>query len=113
MPGNNVSIDVKITDNSPEVMAALKTACSRALDAMGATAETYAKSNAPVDTGRLRNSIAHAAGKEQVQIGSNVEYAEVQEMAGPRSHHPHYLRDSVANHIAEYVGILKDSLKNA
>lgn len=111
---DGLNIKIKITDNSPEVLDALKRACSRALDDMGATAEGYAKAAAPVDTGRLRNSITHKlASTKQVQIGSNVEYAEAQEMAGPRSHHPHYLRDSIATHVPEYKNILAESLKNA
>ena len=45
------------------------------LEAIGLTAETYAKKETPVDTGRLRNSISHETDKEAVYIGTNVEYA--------------------------------------
>lgn len=72
-----MAIDVKITDNSDLVKNALEEQIEAALIAIGMTAETYAKRDCPVDTGRLRNSITHAveAGEQAVYIGSNVEYA--------------------------------------
>jgi HK97 gp10 family phage protein len=113
MPDQNINIQVEITDNSPEVLAALKTAVGRALWAMGAKAEGYAKQNAPVDTGRLRNSITHQDGEKETVIGSNVEYAAAQELGTSRGIRPkHYLQNAVANHTDEYKGIVKDSLAN-
>lgn len=60
----SVNIKVELTDNSPEVLAAVPVAIKRALWAMGAAAEGFAKksSNMPVDTGLLRNSITFAVG---------------------------------------------------
>lgn len=43
-----------------------------ALEAIGIVAESYAKMNTPVDTGRLRNSISHAVSGNDVYIGTNV-----------------------------------------
>lgn len=62
MPGENINIQVQISDNSPEVIAAIPNAIKRALWAMGAAAEGHAKGGAPVDTGLLRNSITFAVG---------------------------------------------------
>lgn len=63
MPDQNINIQVQITDNSPEVLAALPIAIKRALWAMGATAEGHAKGyETRVDTGLLRNSITFAVG---------------------------------------------------
>lgn len=45
-----------------------------ALEAIGITAEGYAKKLTPVDTGTARNSISHAVKGSDVYIGSNVEY---------------------------------------
>lgn len=72
-----MAIDVKITDNSNKFLDALPEQIEQALTAIGLTAESYAKADCPVDTGRLRNSITHAveAGEQAVYIGSNVEYA--------------------------------------
>ena len=52
----------KITyrDNSNEFKNAFEQAKHRGLEAIGMTAEGYAKRKCPVDTGRLRNSITYA-----------------------------------------------------
>lgn len=113
MAGEKANISVQITDSSPEVLAALPKAIARALWAMGAAAEGHAKSNAPVDTGRLRNSITHKEGERETVIGSNVEYAAAQELGTSRGIRPkHYLKNAVANHTAEYKELVKQSLAN-
>ena len=70
-------MEVVIKDNSGEFLKALPEQIEQALAAIGLTAESYAKADCPVDTGRLRNSITHAVETEEnaVYIGSNVEYA--------------------------------------
>lgn len=73
-----MDMDIKITvDNSAEVIEAKNEAIMRALEAIGLQAEGYAKLKAPVDTGRLRNSITHSLAPEEeaVYVGTNVEYA--------------------------------------
>lgn len=94
------SFDVKITDNSGEVLEAFKNQLAVALEAVGTQAESHAKQvitdslaygkidltkygehdNSRVDTGRLRNSIAHTVVKEEVYIGTNLEYAPYHEL---------------------------------
>ena len=66
---------VDYIDNSQQVLSALEKGIKNGLEAIGLTAETYAKKATPVDTGRLRNSISHETDKEAVYIGTNVEYA--------------------------------------
>ena len=68
-----MKVDYK--DNSQQILSALEKGKHNALTAIGSTAETYAKQETPVDTGRLRNSISHAVDGEAAYIGSNVEYA--------------------------------------
>lgn len=72
-------MDVKITDNSAKTLEEFRAAVSRTLERIGSQAEGYAKDLCPVDTGRLRNSIAHIVSQEDgggdAYIGSNVEYA--------------------------------------
>lgn len=58
-------MDVKITDNSDEVLAELERKITKALETVGLQAEGDAKlelENPPrrIDTGRLRNSITYA-----------------------------------------------------
>ena len=109
----NINIRIEITDNSPEVLNAVKIAVKRGLIAMGATAEGYAKAGAPVDTGRLRNSITHQETADATVIGTNVEYAAAQELGTSRGIRPkHYLRNAVANHPGEYKEIIKNSMQN-
>ena len=67
-------IDIQITDNSGEILRALEEKKKAALEAIGITAEGYAKLLTPVDTGRLRNSISHTVVGNDCYIGTNVEY---------------------------------------
>ena len=57
-------------DNSKEYKEFLNQAIRRGLRAIGMTAETYAKSNCPVDTGYARNSITYALSGESAAISS-------------------------------------------
>ena len=68
-------VDVNFTNNADDILRLLEKGKHNALTAIGATAETYAKQETPVDTGRLRNSISHTVDGEAAYIGSNVEYA--------------------------------------
>ena len=76
-----MNADVKIESNKELFLGAAEEAVARALEAVGLQAEGYAKDiiteESRVDTGRLRNSIAHTydAGEKAVYIGSNLEYA--------------------------------------
>ena len=57
-------------DNSKEYKELLNQAIRRGLRAIGMTAETYAKSSCPVDTGYARNSITYALSGETADISS-------------------------------------------
>lgn len=107
--------EVEIEDNSEEVEENLDAALLRGLEAVGMTAETYAKQDCPVDTGRLRNSIAHAVSEEEkvAYIGSNVQYAAFVEYGHHRYAGAHMLKNAAANHGDEYRAIIEESMKNA
>lgn len=141
----NPFINFEIKDNSPKVIAAFKNAIERGLWAIGAASEGHAKdkiTQAPaVDTGRLRNSIAHSEdmSDNSVYIGTNVEYGIWVEvgtgiyasdgqgrkdawafLGSDGKWHlthgvkpVHYLQDAATNHPAEYENIMKNSLENA
>lgn len=119
-------VTVKFEDNSPEVLAALKRATVRGLEACGARAESYAKkelsrskphkrgpSRPNVITGRLRNSVAHKVENNTMYVGSNVEYAAAVELGTRKSWAYPYLKPACTEHNPEYKQILTDSLKNA
>lgn len=57
-------------DNSEEYEYLLIQAIRHGLRAIGMTAETYAKSNCPVDTGYARNSITYALSGETAAVSS-------------------------------------------
>lgn len=74
MSGFSLTIEV---DNSEEVLENLGNGIERALEAIGAQVENYAKMLCPVDTGNLRNSITHVveSSESAVYIGSATSYA--------------------------------------
>ena len=131
-------MNIEITDNSEIVKEEMQAAVLRALEKCGLTAEGYAKLLCPVDTGNLRNSITHQVneGEPAVYIGSAGEYAAYVELGtgkyypGGRQtpwmyqdakgnwHLTHgqraqpYLKPAVADHVAQYRGIIEGELKN-
>lgn len=106
--------DVRITDNSAEVLKALGEQLGAALEAVGLKAEGYAKRLAPVDTGRLRNSISHAVSEDEnaTYIGTNVEYAPYVELGTSRTKEHPFLKPAVTDYQDEYIQIVKQYLKN-
>ena len=100
-------------DNTDEVIAALKNAKKRGLEAIGLTAEGHAKKDTPVDTGRLRNSIAHAVEDDAAFIGTNVEYAVFVEAGARGRQGVHMLQRAATEHTDEYKRLMEDSMKNA
>ncbi len=123
--------------NADAVIAAMREAVENALEECGLQAEKYAKKLAPVDTGRLRNSIAHKvdASAQEVYIGTNVEYGVYQEL-GTGRYYPGgrntpwayqdekgvwhwtrgneavpFLKPAVQDHRQTYKNIMEDSLK--
>ena len=119
-------ITVEFDDHSPEVLAALKRATVRGLEACGAKAESYAKqelskskphkrgpSRPNVITGRLRNSVSHTVQNNEMYVGSNVDYAAAVELGTRKSWAYPYLKPAATQHTGEYKQILADSLKNA
>lgn len=100
-------MSVKFTDNSREVLDAITKAKRNALEAIGATAETHAKSLTPVDTGRLRNSITHTADDDAAYIGTNVEYASYVELGSRHNKAHHMLKKAATEHTDEYKAIAK------
>ena len=100
-------------DNTNEVLAAFERAKRRGLEAIGLTAEGYAKRETPVDTGRLRNSISHATDDEAAYIGTNVEYAPYVELGARGRQGVHMLQRAATEHTDEYKQIMEDAMKHA
>lgn len=105
-----ISVDVSVTDNSGYFKSALQEQIAQALDAIGLTAEGYARDLCPVDTGRLQNSISHARDDRAAYIGTNVEYAPYIELGTSRMKPRPYLRPAATEHSDEYKEIVKAAL---
>ena len=110
-----MSAYVELVSHLDEVMDDIDEAVIRGLEACGFVAETYAKQDCPVDTGRLRNSIAHDVNESEkaAYIGTNVEYGPYIEYGHHSYGGHHMLRNAAANHTDEYKQIIKESLENA
>lgn len=106
-------IEIKLTDNTKEVLEAAYDAWAAGLEAIGLAAEAYAKQACPVDTGRLRNSISHDADEEAAYIGTNVEYAPYVELGTSRMAPRPYLRPAAEDHSDEYRSLMELAMKNA
>lgn len=129
-------MNVKFTDNSKEVLAAMMEAKARALESCGLVAEGYAKKATPVDTGNLRNSISHKVAEDAAYIGTNTEYAPYVEF-GTGKYYPGgrpdswvyqddkgnwhrtegakaqpFLKPAVADHAQEYRMIIEGEMKD-
>ena len=88
------SKNITITsDNRAVVASKMKDGVKVALDILGAMVESKAKTNCPVDTGRLRNSITHAmVSNTQVKIGAHTDYAAFVELGTSRRKATPYLK---------------------
>ena len=106
-----MKVDYK--DNSQQILTALDKGIKNGLEAIGLTAETYAKKATPVDTGRLRNSISHTVDGEAAYIGSNVEYAPYVELGTSRAKAHHMLQKAATEHSAEYKRLAEDAVYSA
>lgn len=134
---------VEFDDNSPEVLAALQNAVERGLEAIGETAEGYAKKyltkQGAVDTGNLRNRTTYKVSGNEVYIGTDVEYGVYVELGtgeyslvggtpkkswvymdkfgnwhmGYPQKARPFLVPAARDHTKEYRNLLKESLENA
>lgn len=138
------SIDFTVESNRKKYEEEFEKVVEKILTELGMQAESAAKKLCPVDTGLLRNSITWAIagesanissykaqtgsgqgtysgdspevkGQHAVHIGSNVEYAMVQEV-GTIKHKDGFspfLRPAINNNIEYFKNIIETELKNA
>ena len=129
---SGATFDFKLKSNRKEVLRASEEAVERGLAAIGMRAVTYThrpkkRGGTPVDTGRLRNSIAWATASQggggtdaplgggaddrTVIIGTNVEYGETVEEGTSKRKPAHMLRNALADGSDEYARIMEAALK--
>lgn len=106
-----ITIEVKV-NNANTILERVGDVKVRALMRCGAQVENYAKQDAPVDTGRLRNSIQHEMEDDStVDIGTDVEYAVFQELGTSRVKEKRFLTNGVRDHISEYKQIIEEEFR--
>ena len=129
---SGATFDFKLKSNRKEVLRGSEEAVERGLAAIGMRAVTYThrpkkRRGTPVDTGRLRNSIAWATASQggggtdapsgggaddrTVVIGTNVEYGEAVEEGTSKRKPAHMLRNALADGSDEYARIMEAALK--
>ena len=129
---SGATFDFKLKSNRKEVLRGSEEAVERGLAAIGMRAVTYThrpkkRRGTPVDTGRLRNSIAWATASQggggtdapsgggaddrTVIIGTNVEYGEFVEEGTSKRKPAHMLRNALTDGSDEYARIMEAALK--
>lgn len=106
-------MEFEFKSHKDEVLQQLTRAVENALEECGLLGEGYAKKICPVDTGRLRNSIAHTVreSEQAAYIGTNVSYAPHVELGTRRQRAQPYLKPAVSEHSAQYKKIIQKSMK--
>lgn len=105
-----------IFNHKKQINEEMEHAIDMVFDIIGFQVENYARNNAPVDTGNLRNSITHQVldNEDAVIIGSNVFYAPYQELGTSRMSAANggrgYLRPAINDHLEEYKDIILNEL---
>lgn len=119
MEGERIMVTFSLLEDNRElIQRASDEAINRALMAIGLQVENYARNNAPVDTGALRNSITSEvlSSEHAVVVGSNIEYAPYQELGTSRmdacNSGQGFLRPAVEDHIAEFENMALNELQN-
>lgn len=105
---------VTFTSHAEEVKEEAKQKILDWLQAIGEDAAATAAEFAPVDTGRLKNSIDSTVveSEQTVYIGTNVEYAPYQEFGTSKGvTGKHFIQFGATAHQAEYKAMLEDALK--
>ena len=126
------TFNFELKSNRKEVLRGSEEAVERGLAAIGMRAVTYThrpkeRGGTPVDTGRLRNSIAWATASQggggtdapsgggaddhAVIIGTNVEYGKFVEEGTSKLKPAHMLRNALTDGADEYARIMEAALK--
>lgn len=103
---------LKVVSHKEETIEAMLEQLQGALEGIGSDASSTAaqKGVCPIDTGNLRNSIGFAVVEKTVYIGTNVDYALVQEVGGSHIKGHHYLQFGISAHKEEYKNMIQEAL---
>ena len=98
-------------DNTDLVKAAADHQIKIALESIGAHAQEDVAQRAPVDTGRLKNSIKHKTASRHVDIYTDVEYASYQEFGTSRIAPKYFMKNGIESNLNKYKEIIESELK--
>ena len=113
------SIQFDMQSRMQEVLSACRNQRELALNEIGFQVRSHVLTLVPVKTGTLARSFWHVTDDDSVTIGTNVKYGKYVEFNDRTTHSktgytngkPHFLRDSVQNHLSEYKAIAERRLK--
>lgn len=104
-----MGVSFSVTDNSKDVISAMKSQLKQAMEACGKEMEANAKNRVHVRTGALRDSITHESGDGYAAVGSDLDYALAEEMRGGGGHD--FIKPAVSEHVSDYESIIKSALE--
>lgn len=105
---------VRIESHVDEITEEMRMKLHNVLEAIGLDASSVAAKYAPVDTGRLKNSLSYQVvdSENAVYIGTNVDYAPYQEFGTNRGvPGRHFIQIGCTAHLDEYKKMIEDALK--
>lgn len=104
-------MSVNIIDNTDKILAALNKQINDALKEISEPVVNTIKSNTPVDTGKLRDSIKSKVKDNEVEFYSDVEYAKYVEFGTSKQKGKHMMRDGMMSNVSNMKTILEKNLK--
>ena len=102
----------KVSANMAKAAIAIEAAVGDAVRAAAMLVEREAKINVPVDTGRLRSSIASEEKTPlRFEVGTNVEYAVSVEFGTSKTAAQPYLEPAVESARSQYPDLIKEGVR--
>lgn len=100
-----------LIDNTDEILNKINNAIQDALNEIGIVGTAEVKSNAPVDTGKLKRSYTYEVSDKKVEIGTALDYAEYVEFKPVNQGGRPHFRDSIETQSSEFQNILENHLE--
>ena len=104
-------MNAKGSAEAARLNAELAKAKKRILHQIGQRAVVYARAACPIESGKLRRSIAYQVTGDTVRVGASAPYAEHVENGTKNMRARPFLRPALQNHTAEYKRIAERELR--
>lgn len=103
---------MKLEKNFNKAKSKISSNKEQALNRIGILVTAEAQSRTPVDTGRLRRSLAHDVHEDSVDIGTNVEYASYVEHGTSKQKAQPFLNDAITQSSDKIKDIIKEVMSD-